>query len=181
MLNSVNTFVNVGYGEDMLSSSNDLGNDLRNDYTNGETRTKSDLGKDIGTGSAYDKTNDYNNIKNSLVNGARKLMAPLGEYIDEEMGVLNKKGGRFLNKLFINNEEFRKEIINFVGDKKELDLELILDKRCKTNTLHKLGKKCLPECITSKDNTKDLNHGSVFICERTKSVVNQAVTLICVN
>ena len=39
--------------------------------------------------------------------------------------------------------------------KKELDLELILDKRCKTNTLNTLGNKYLAECITSKDNTKD--------------------------
>ena len=63
---------------------------------------------------------------------------------------------RFLNKLFINNEEFREEIINFVKDKKELDLDLILDKRCKTNTLNTLGNKYLTECITSKDNTNDL-------------------------
>ena len=72
------------------------------------------------------------------------------------MGILNRKGGRFLNKLYINNEEFREEIINFVKDKKELDLDLILDKRCKTNTLNTLGNKFLTECITSKDNTKDL-------------------------
>ena len=71
MLNRVITLVNVGYGEDMLSSwgtktkgpSTDLGNDLRNDYTNRETRKNSDLGNDIGTSSVYDKTNDYNNIK----------------------------------------------------------------------------------------------------------------------
>ena len=43
-----------------------------------------------------------------------------------------------------------------VRNKKELDLELILDKRCKTNTLNTLGNKYLAECITSKDNTKDL-------------------------
>ena len=40
--------------------------------------------------------------------------------------------------------------------KKELDLELILDKRCKTNTLKTVGNKHLAEFITSKDNTKDL-------------------------
>ena len=39
---------------------------------------------------------------------------------------------------------------------KKLDLELILDRRCKTNTLNTLGNKYLAECITSKDNTKDL-------------------------
>ena len=77
-------------------------------------------------------------------------------FVNEEMGILNRKAGRFLNKLYINNEEFREEIINFVKDKKELDLDLILDKRCKTNTLNTLGNKYLAECITSKDNTKDL-------------------------
>ena len=78
------------------------------------------------------------------------------DFLNEEMGTLKRKGGRFLNKLYINNEEFREEIINFVKDKKELDLDLILDKRCKTNTLNTLGNKYLAECITSKDNTKDL-------------------------
>ena len=78
------------------------------------------------------------------------------EFVNEEMGILNRKGGRFLNNLYINNEEFREELINFVKDKKELDLGLILDKRCKTNTLNTLGNKYLTECITSKDNTKDL-------------------------
>ena len=78
------------------------------------------------------------------------------DFVNEEMGILNRKGGKFLKKLYINNEEFREEILNFVKDKKELDLELILDKRCKTNTLNTLGNKYLAECITSKDNTKDL-------------------------
>ena len=78
------------------------------------------------------------------------------DFVNEEMGILNRKGGRFLNKLYINNEEFREEIINLVRDKKELDLDLILDKRCKTNTLNTLGNKYLAECITSNDNTKDL-------------------------
>ena len=78
------------------------------------------------------------------------------DFVNEEMGILNRKGGKFLNKLYINNEEFREEIINFVKDKKKLDLDLILDKRCKTNTLNTLGNKYLAECITSKDNTKDL-------------------------
>ena len=78
------------------------------------------------------------------------------DFVNEEMGNLNRKGGRFLNNLYINNEEFREEIINFVKDKKELDLDLILDKRCKTNTLNTLGNNYLAECIKSKDNTKDL-------------------------
>ena len=78
------------------------------------------------------------------------------DFVNEEMGILNRKLGNFLIKLYINNEEFREEIIIFVKDKIELDLDLILDKRCKTNTLNTLGKKYLAKCITSKDNTKDL-------------------------
>ena len=61
-----------------------------------------------------------------------------------------------INKVRDHCHEFREEIVTFVRDKKELDLELILDKRCKTNILNTLGNKCLAECITSKDNTKDL-------------------------
>ena len=125
------------------------------DYNNGETWTKSYLQTDYS-----DTQSDYTDLKNSLVNGARKLVTPLEkiqeENINEEMIILNRKGGKFLTRLYGNNEEFREEIINFVRDKKELDLELILDKRSKTNTLNTLGNKYLAECITSKDNTKDL-------------------------
>ena len=78
------------------------------------------------------------------------------DFVNEEIGILNGKGGKFLNKLYINNEKIREEIINFVKDKKELDLDLILDERCKTNTLNTLGNKYLAECLASKDNTKDL-------------------------
>ena len=162
MLNRANTLVNVGYGEDLPSSFPDMGNDYtdlrscfantQSDYTDGETWTKSYLQSeytDLGT--------SYTDLKNSLVNGARKLVTPLAkrqeEYINEEMGILNRKGGKFLT-FVINFKNF--EIINFVKDKKELDLELILDKRCKTNTLNTLGNKYIAECITSKDNTKDL-------------------------
>ena len=53
-------------------------------------------------------------------------------------------------------KNFREEIVNFVRDKTELDLEVILDRRFKTNTLSTLGKECLAKCILSKDNTKDL-------------------------
>ena len=34
---------------------------------------------------------------------------------------------------------------------------MILDRRYKTNMLNTLGNKYLAECITSKDNTKDIN------------------------
>ena len=78
------------------------------------------------------------------------------DFVNEEMGILNRKGGKFLTRLYGNNEEVRDEVINFVKDKKELDLDLILDKRRKTNTLNTLRNKNLAQCITSKDNTKDL-------------------------
>ena len=34
------------------------------------------------------------------------------------MGTLNRKGQKYLNKLYVKNEKFREEIINFVRDKK---------------------------------------------------------------
>ena len=159
MLNRANTLVNVGYGEDLPSRFPDgetgIKSYMGNDYTDSETWTKSYLQSDY-----TDLRTSYTDLKNILVNGARKLGTPLEklqeEYINEEMGILNRKGGKFLTRLYGYNEEFREEIINFVKDQKELDLELILDKRCKTNTLNTLGNKYLAECITSKDNTKDL-------------------------
>ena len=78
------------------------------------------------------------------------------EYIDEETGILNKEERNSLNRLYENNEEFRDEIINFVKNKMQLDLEAILDRRYKTNTLNMIGKKYLAECVVSKDNTKDV-------------------------
>ena len=128
MLSRVNTLVNVGYGEEL----------------EGETRNTIQ--------------EEYIDQGSSLVNHEQSSFTDQCncEFVNEEMGILNRKGGRFLNKLYINNEEFREDIINFVKDKKELDLDLILDKRCKTNTFNTLGKKYLTECITSKDNTKDL-------------------------
>ena len=56
------------------------------------------------------------------------------EYIIEEDGILNRKGGNYFSNLYENNEEFRDEIINFIRDKKELDLGVILDRRYKTNS-----------------------------------------------
>ena len=128
MLSRVDILVNVGYGEELDNDSS------RNTICE--------------TGSMIQVYKYINNIQ--YINKCKC------DFVNEEMGVLNKKGGRFLNKLYINNEEFREEIINFVKDKKEIDLDLILDKRCKTNTINTLGNKYLAECITSKDNTKDL-------------------------
>ena len=144
MLRRADTLVNVGYGEE-------LDNDLQTD----EVRRKP-------SSFANSETWAKPNLRSSLVNHEQSSFTDLRntiqeEYINEEMGILNRKGGKFLTRLYGNNEEFREESISFVRNKKELDLELIFDKRCKTKTLNTLGNKYLAECITSKDNTKDLN------------------------
>ena len=41
-------------------------------------------------------------------------------------------------------------------DKKALDLEVILDRRYKTNTLNMTGKKYLAEFVVSEDNNKEV-------------------------
>ena len=58
------------------------------------------------------------------------------EYIDQgscfaykETGILNKEGRENLNRLYVKNKEFRDEIINFVKNKTEVDLEVFLDRR----------------------------------------------------
>ena len=79
-----------------------------------------------------------------------------GEHINKETGILNKEGRSYLYRLYGNTEEFREEYINFVRHKTELDLEVILDRRYKTNTLNTTGEKYLTECVASKDNTKDV-------------------------
>ena len=143
MLSRVNTLVNVGYGEE-LEGETRTKSDPRSGYTNGETRnTIPEEYIDQGSSLVNHEQSSYTDQYNC-------------DFVNEEMGILNRKGGSILNKLYINNEEFREEIIIFVKDKKKLDLDLILDERCKTNTLNTLGNKYLTECITSKDNTKDL-------------------------
>ena len=42
------------------------------------------------------------------------------DFVNEEMEILNRKGGKFLTRLYGNNEEFREEILNFVRDKKRI-------------------------------------------------------------
>ena len=159
MLNRANTLVNVGYWEDLPSRFPDgetgIKSNMGNDYTDSETWTKSYLQivytdtqsdyTDSETWTKFYPQSGFTDRKNSLVKGARKLVTPLEklqeEFLNEEMGIVNRKGGKFLTRLYGNNEEFREENINFVKNKKELDLELILDKKCKTNTLKTLGKK----------------------------------------
>ena len=98
MLSRVNTLVNVGYGEE-------LDNDLGSSFADSETWAKPNL------------RSSFPNLRNAI----QEI------YKNDEDGTLNRKGGKFLTRLYGNNEEFREEIINFVRDQKELDLELILD------------------------------------------------------
>ena len=123
MLNRVNTLVNVGYGEEM-------DNDLRADsvcgyptdkvrgkpsgYTNGETWAKPNLGSSLENHEQSSFTNLRNTIQEEYINQCSS------DFVHEEMGILNRKGGKFLTRLYGNNEEFREEIINFVRDKKRI-------------------------------------------------------------
>ena len=58
------------------------------------------------------------------------------EYINDE-GILNRKGREYLCELYKDKEEFRNEIVDFVKDKSELELEVIIDNRCKTTNILK--------------------------------------------
>ena len=132
MLSRASTLVNYGYGEDLQSML--------------ENQGQSPLHHDQGTCFADD-------LQSSFANTIERLQE---EYIDEEMGTLNRKGQKCLNRLYGNNQEFREEIVNFVRDKKELDLKEVLDRRYKTNTLNTTGNEYLAKSILSKDNTKGL-------------------------
>ena len=128
MLNRANTLVNVGYGED----------------------------KDLDGGQEHEQE-EYIDQRSSLVNHECNSYTDLrNSYTDEKVGILNKEGRENLNRLYVNNKEFRDEIISYVKNKMQLDLEAILDRRYKTNTLNIIGKKYLTECVASKDNTKDV-------------------------
>ena len=143
MLSRVNTLVN---GTSSMFHNVGYGGELDNDLQTDEIRGKPSSFADSETWAKPNLRSSFTDLRNAIQE----------EYINDEDGTLNRKRGKFLTRLYGNNEEFREEILNFVRDKKELDHELILDKRCKTNTLKTLGNKYLAECITSKDNTKDL-------------------------
>ena len=108
----------------------------------------------------HEQSSFADDLQSSFANTIREVVTPIEklqeECIDEEMGTLNRKGQKYLNKLYVKNEEVREGIINFVRDKKALDLEVIFDRRYKTNTLNTTGREYLANCILSRDNTKDL-------------------------
>ena len=105
MLNRASALVNYGYGEDLQSM---LENHEQSSLENHEQSLFAD------------------DLRSSFANTIEKLQE---ECIDEEMGTLNRKGQKYLNRLYVNKEEFREEIVNFVRDKTELHLEVILDRR----------------------------------------------------
>ena len=45
------------------------------------------------------------------------------EYKKEEDGILNIKGGKYLNNLYENNEEFGNEIVNLLETKQNMTLK----------------------------------------------------------
>ena len=128
MLNRTSTLLNYGFGR---NQDQDQDQDLEHEREYIDQR------------SCYtDQRSCYTSLRSS--------------YTHKYTGILNKEGQENLNSLYVNNEEFRNEIINYVKNKMQLNLEAILDKRRKTNILNTLGNKYLAECIKSKDNTKDV-------------------------
>ena len=149
MLNRTSTLLNYGFGrnQDPRSGYTDQDQDLEHEreYTDGETSAKQLGNQDRRSFHRWSKTHQRSSYKHQ------------GNcFADKYTGILNKEGRENLNSLYVNNEEFRNEIINYVKSKMQLNLEAILDKRCKTNLLNTLGNKYLAECIKSKDKTKDL-------------------------
>ena len=133
MLNRTSTLLNYGFGRNQ---------DPRSGYT--------DQDQDL------EHEREYTDQR-SCYTHQRSCFADLrSSYTHKYTGILNKEGRKNFNSLYVNNEEFRNEIINYVKSKMQLNLEAILDKRCKTNLLNTLGNKYLAECIKSKENTKDL-------------------------
>ena len=98
MLSRVNTLVNLGYGEELEGETR---NTIQEEYI------------DQGSSLVNHEQSSFTDLRSRFHDQCNC------EFAKEEMGILNRKGGRFLNKLYINNEEFREEIINFVKDKKE--------------------------------------------------------------
>ena len=101
MLSRVNTLINVGYGEE-------LDDDLRSSFS------------DLRTDEVCGKQSSLENHEQSSFTDLRKAIKEeyinqcSCDFVNEEMGILNRKGGKFLTRLYGNNEEFREEIINFV-------------------------------------------------------------------
>ena len=114
MLSRVNTLVNVGYGEE-------LDNDLRTDEVRGKPSSLVN----------HEQSSLVNHEQSSLENHEQSSLTDLRkaiqeeyinqcscDFVNEEMGILNRKGGKFLTRIYGNNEDVREEIINFVRELK---------------------------------------------------------------
>ena len=94
MLNRVSKLVNYGYGED-------LGICKTTPLSSWGTKTEG----------------PYTDLQSMLQNDQRNIIQE--KKLNEEDCLLNRRGGKYLNNIYENNEEFRKEIIHFIRDKKE--------------------------------------------------------------
>ena len=74
ILSRVNTLVNVGYGEE-------LDNDSRSGFANSETLAKPNLRSSFA--------NLGNTVQEEYINQCSC------DFVNEEMGILNRKGGKF--------------------------------------------------------------------------------------
>ena len=98
MLSRVNTLVNVGYGEELDNGLRICKTTLLSSFADSETWAKP-------------------NLRCSLTDLRNAIQE---EYINDEDGTLNRKGRKFLTRLYGNNEEFREEIINFLRGLKRI-------------------------------------------------------------
>ena len=95
MLSRVNTLVNVGYGEE-------LDNDLRSSLVNHEQGSLENHEQSSLENHEQSSFTDLRKaIQEEYINQCRC------DFVNEEMGILNRKGGKFLTRLYGNNEEFR--------------------------------------------------------------------------
>ena len=76
--------------------------------------------------------------------------------MNQEIGTLNKKVLDDSNDLYKDNQKFKNEIINFVGDKAGLSNDKFLDKKLNYNTLNNWGREALARFVCSIDYTISL-------------------------
>ena len=86
-LSRVNTLVNVGYGEE-------LEGEARSSFANSETWAKPNLRSSF-TDPRNTMQEEYINLRSSFTDQCNC------DFVNEEMGILNRKGGRFLKKNYI--------------------------------------------------------------------------------
>ena len=81
MLSRVNTLVNVGYGEELDNDSRSGFANLRSSFADSETWAKPNLRSSL----VNHEQNSFTDLRNTIQE----------EYIDDEDGTLNRKGGKF--------------------------------------------------------------------------------------